>query len=74
MKTLEQVMIEHSGASDEVFSQAIYDWLKENNQTDKQLGFNEDYRPHLPKCCRNCANNKQSFCNCTLPSMETFTC
>lgn len=73
MKTLEQVLIEHSGASDEVFVSVIYDWLKENNQTDSQLGLG-DYKPHLPKCCRNCANIKQPFCNCTLPSMEAFTC
>ena len=50
MKTLEQVMVEHSGASEEVFTQAVYEWLKENNQTDKQLGFINDYKPHLPKC------------------------
>jgi hypothetical protein len=71
--TLEQVMMEHSGASQDVFNQAIYDWLKDHNQTDKQLGF-EDYKPNLPKCCQRCPNNKNAFCNCTLPSMEMITC
>jgi len=73
MKTLEQVMVEHSGASEEVFTQAVYEWLKENNQTDKQLGFINDYKPHLPKCCQNCANNAKLFCNCAMPAME-ITC
>lgn len=70
--TLEQVMMEHSGASQEVFNQAIYDWLKDHNQTDKQLGF-EDHKPNLPKCCQHCANNTKPFCNCAMPSMEMIT-
>jgi hypothetical protein len=70
--TLEQVMMEHSGASQEVFNQAIYDWLKDHNQTDKQLGF-EDHKPNLPKCCQRCPNNKNAFCNCAMPSMEMIT-
>lgn len=71
--SLEQVMMEHSRASNEVFNQVVYDWLKEHNQNDKQLGFNEDYKPNIPKCCQHCANNKNQFCNCTLPSMEMIT-
>jgi hypothetical protein len=70
MKTLEQVLIEHSGASSEVFNQVVYDWLKENSQTDKQLGLVNDYKPHLPKCCQNCVNNTEPFCNCARPAME----
>ena len=70
MKTLEQVLIEHSGASNEVFNQVVYDWLKENNQTDKQLGLVNDYKPHFPKCCQSCANRTQPFCNCAIPAME----
>lgn len=70
MKTLEQVMIEHSGAGDEVLTTAVYKWLEENNQTDNQFGLVNDYWPRLPKCCRNCANNKQPFCNCAMPAME----
>ena len=61
--SLEQVMMEHSGASNDVFNQAVYDWLKEHNQNDKQLGFNEDHKPNIPKCCQHCANNKNPFCN-----------
>lgn len=70
MKTLEQLLIEHNGASSEVFNQAVYDWLKENNQTDKQLGLVNDYKPHLLKCCQNCTNNTKPFCNCARPAME----
>lgn len=43
--------------------------LLENNQTDKQLGIG-DYKPKLPKCCQNCSNNTQPFCNCAMPAME----
>ena len=71
--TLEQVMMEHCGASQDVFNQAIYDWLKDHNQTDKQLGFDKDYKPNLPKCCQHCANNTKHFCNCAMPSMEMIT-
>ncbi len=59
--------------TNESFNQADYDWLKKYNQNDKQLSINEEQKPNLPKCCQNCANNKNPFCNCILPYTETTT-
>lgn len=58
----------------ETFNQTDYDWLKKYNQNDKQLGINEEHKSNLPKCCQNCPNNKNPFCNCVLPYTDTFTC
>ena len=76
--SLEQVMMEHSGASTEVFIKSIEDWKKEHPDNnfgyplDQQLGLG-DYQPNMPKCCQRCPNNKNAFCNCVLPSQEMIT-
>ena len=59
--------------TNEVFNQTDYDWLKKYNQNDKQFDINEEHKPNLPKCCQNCPNNKNPFCNCVLPYTEMIT-
>ncbi len=72
--TLEQTLIEHSGSSDDTMKKLVKEWAEQHPQfpTDKQLGLG-DYKPYQPECCKNCPNNKNTFCHCVLPSQETFT-
>lgn len=67
--TLEQVMMEHSGANTSAFLKAIDDWRREHPSVFRETIINNN----MPECCRNCPNNKNEFCNCARPAMEQFT-
>lgn len=71
--TLEQDLIEHSGASEETLKSIVVkhkEIMKLFEDNLKKPGDDHKCNEPFYNCCKQCPNNRNAFCNCTLPYME----